>query len=314
MSAPSNWTWPSRPTNEDEFDAMMTSLDRHLADRGLQPFQRGMHAVPLVSNRLGLSGHSLFPSPEQRGAPFSPTDLLGRVHDWYDANYGDRMHMEMSPGSVVFPMHGTLWLLSLPRVWGSVQMFIDQDLTNTGVRIGAHGQQASLNILTSIRGMTQAHARRLQDEDFRTIMLAFQRGWSALNFLDGLTGHAFFDQARNDRKLAVISLMEGNSHKARWDTAQCAEKVFKGLLAGAGHAYPTSGTKGHDIPFLGALVSERLGANLPEQDLVSVHCATAIRYAELPSSQEDAVSAHDALLRLLDALSGYASQSRDGSR
>jgi HEPN domain-containing protein len=303
-----DWTWPSRPTNETEFDAMMTSLDRHLGSCGLLPFQRGLNAVRLVSMRLALSGHNLLPRPEQRGALFSPTDLLGRVHDWYDANYGDRMHMNMSPGAVALQMHGTLWLLELPRIWGTVKMFIDRDLTTKGLLIGAKGRTASHNVLLSVRGMTQAYASRLEDDDLRLIGDAFERGWHGLNFLDGLEEHDLFAQARDDRKLAVVALLDGSPSKARWDTAQCAEKVFKGLLARAGHDYPTDGRRGHDIVHMGSLLEEKLGMRLSADDLAVIHCSAAVRYVEKSVSQEEALAAHDALLRVLNTLSGTGNQ------
>lgn len=48
------WQWPRRPTNEVEFDAMMTSLDGLLAAKGTEPRGRGMAAAMQLSWTLKL--------------------------------------------------------------------------------------------------------------------------------------------------------------------------------------------------------------------------------------------------------------------
>lgn len=303
MNSVDSWRWTERPTDDSGFDAMMTSLDQHLATCNLQPFQRGLNAALLVSTRLGLSGHSLLPTSEQRGNPFSPTDLLGRVHDWYRDNYGKRMNLDMSPGSVVFRMRGTLWRLRVPKVWGRVDMFLSGDLTNTGRNIGTAQEPASHNLLLSIDEMTQAHASRLTYQELGLIASAYARGNAGLVWFDALEGHELFGHARNDYRHSVDALMDGNAlSKAKWDTAQCAEKTFKGLLGSAGHDYPTSAGHGHDIRLLGGLVTTHLGISLPEADLAIVHCPTKVRYGDIPVLPDEALASHSALLRLLTAL------------
>lgn len=54
-----DWTWPAQPTNQEDLDQMMRSLDRHLADIGLRPNQRSLNAVLVASHQLGLSGTPL---------------------------------------------------------------------------------------------------------------------------------------------------------------------------------------------------------------------------------------------------------------
>lgn len=292
-----NWLWFLHPTNQQEFDAMMLSLDKHLATCGLLPAQRGMNASRLVSMRLGLSGLNTFPSPEQRGAPFSATDLLGRVHDWYRDNYAKRMYLG-SAGGVVFNLRGTFWELRLPIMYGTGRLFADRNLQNVGNRLGIR-EPSTLNALTYIKDLTQTYANTLTDEELHGICSTFVRGIEALNVLDSLKNHELFDHARGDRKLAVVALMDGRSSSvAWWQTAQCAEKIIKGLLARKGHGYPTNGGAGHDISALGTRARTKLGLSLSEQDLATVHCSAAVRYGGQPVSQQDALDAHDALLRL----------------
>lgn len=295
------WTWPEQPTNEADFDAMMTSLDRHLASLHLEPFQRDLNAALVVSSTLGLSGTPILGGAGDRGAPFSPRDLLARVHDWFVETYGNRMKMDMSPGTTLLLLHGNLWKYRMPRLWGSMQVFVDRNLDNEGRTLATKkSEPASYNALRSLDGMTQAYANKLTDTELATIHRSFIASFQAMLCLDGLRGHALFDQAKADYRHSVDALFSGHElGKARWETAQCAEKVLKGLLARDGHDYPTKGGRGHDLVHLGNLVKEKLGITLAAQLLTTIKCAAAVRYGETPSSRDEALAAHDALVRVL---------------
>lgn len=298
------WQWASRPTTAEEFDAMMVSLDRHLASEGRAPSQRGLKAALVVSSTLGLSGTPILGGRSGRGAPFSPVDLLARVHDWYVDTYAEKANIDFSPGSVVMQLHGNLWRLKMPWIMGSAQAFIDRDLSNQGNRLSKPGSPpVSLNVLRSVEGITQPYASRLTNEDLRHVMETFAHGFLAVAWLDNLKGNDLFNEARVDYRHSVEALLRGGElGKARWETAQCAEKVFKGLLAQAGHSYPTKGGQGHDIAHLGDLVREKLRVRLVENDLTAAHCSTAMRYGEEKTSLDEALAAHQALLRILNAI------------
>jgi HEPN domain-containing protein len=122
----------------------------------------------------------------------------------------------------------------------------------------------------------------------------------AIEVLNGLSQHVFFEQARMDYEHSVDALMSGFSwSKARWETAQCVEKVLKGLLATAGHEYPNKGGAGHDIPRLGEIVSDKLGLALGPDLLKKIHCEPKVRYGEQGVSPAEAFSAHAALLGVM---------------
>jgi len=293
-----------RPATSEEYEKMMVSLDGHLASLGLGPAQRPLNAALVVSATLGLSGTPILGGSSDRGENFSPKDLLARVHDWYEETYGDRTKIDFSPGSVVISLHGNLWEIKMPKVWGSFRMFISPDLSNTGNHIATRGAPpVQHNILCSVQGMTPAYAKRLSKDEMLLLAGNFINGYEAVMCLDDLKGHSFFDEARVDYRHSVDALLTGHElSKARWDTAQCAEKVLKGLLGRDGHAYPTSGRKGHDIEHLGDLVKEHLGIDLPTADLAVVHCSPAVRYGQERSTTEQALAAHEALVRLLHLL------------
>jgi hypothetical protein len=297
-----DWTWASRPTNEIEYDAMMISLDQHLADCGLEPAQRGLNAVRLVSMRLGLSGTAVPHMGAQRTPAFGPTDLLGRVHDWYDVNYATRMNLDMSPGTVVFKMRGTLWRLRLPKVYGSVDMFLARALDNGGIQVG-RGRPATHNLLTSVEDLTQALADKLSDDDLRSVSRAWQRGWGGLSWLDAVEGPSMFEQARNDYRHSVNALTPGKAFADTWyASAQCVEKCIKGLLARAGHSFPTSAKEGHNLPLLGKLLIDRMNARLASADLQVIDCPSKVRYGGVSVSSSQALAIHEAALRVLSGL------------
>ncbi|MNV14633.1 hypothetical protein D3C71_1053250 [compost metagenome] len=298
------WSWDIRPATVEEYDSMMTSLDGHLASLRLGPAQRPLSAMLVVSSTLGLSGTPILGGSGDRGEPFSPRDLLARVHDWYEETYGEKTKIDFSPGSIVVSMHGNLWEMKIPKVWGSVQMFITADLSNKGNRIATKDSSpAQHNILCSIQGMTQAYAKRLTNDDLLVLAEKFVTGSEAVVCLDDLKGHDLFNEARGDYRHSVDALLTGHElSKARWDTAQCAEKVLKGLLARDGHAYPTSGAQGHDIKHLGGLTKEKFGIELPTTELTMVYCSPAVRYGQEKSTIERALAAHNALVQVLSFL------------
>lgn len=305
-----DWKWGQRPKTVAEFDVMMASLDAHLAHLELSPAQRPLNAALLVSNRLGLSGTPLFGSPLPRGPAFSASDLLARVHEWYEANYGDQIKLNFSPGSIVVAMHGNLWQLEMPRAWGSFQVFLSTDLKNSGRNMGTSSKDpATMNLLLSVKGLTQSHASRMTAADLHTWAEAFQLGYGAVEFLDSLEGHHLYTEARGDYRHSVSALLSGRElGKARWESSQCAEKVMKGLLAQAGNSYPTGGKNGHSIVHLGVLLRSNMGIDLDPGDLDLIECSPAVRYGEEATTRDRALAAHYALLRMLASLSAASSQ------
>lgn len=299
MDTSDEWTWPHRPANEAEFDAMMASLDRHLAARGAKPHQRGITAASRLCMTFGftvpLIGGSGF-----RGEPFGPSDLVERVYEWYSANFGELNKVDPSPGSTVLWLHGTYRRIKIPLLYGGFNVTIDRDL-NSGVQDGVYaGRAPPINVLRLVDDMTQVYANRLEDTDLEFIWREVLTGYEAVKLLDTLSGHEFFDQARGDYEHSVEALLAGHHlSKARWDNAQCAEKVLKGLLDKAGHKYPTYGAKGHDILELGRLANQKLGLSIPDGCLRSIHCPTSVRYGEMNVDQNEAYCAHKDLLAML---------------
>jgi hypothetical protein len=307
MNSIDSWAWPKRPANTAEFDEMMTSLDSHLAIQGLMPQQRSLQAARLVSMALRLSGIPILGVGTARGEPFSPGDLLARVFDWYNDAYGERNKIDFSLGYVVLPLRGTYWTLQIPGAYGTVECFVDRNLGNAGRQLGTRTQPATHNVLTGLGGMTQAYANRLSDDEVGQVLNAYLRGYDAMAALDEMRGHDLFDQAKGDYRHSVDALSSGNTlGNARWDNAQCAEKIFKGLLGRVGHSFPKSGAQGHDIVHLGGLIAMNFGIIIPNSGLRAIHCPTGVRYGEINVDMNEAWTSHTALLDTLANLRSIA--------
>lgn len=299
------WKWPIRPTNKEEFDAMMTSLDIRLSAKGIEPHHRGMRASQQVSWTLKLDDTQILGGPLDRGLPFSPRDLLARVHDWYSDHYGEAMKIDFSPGSFLVVVNGNLWKVRLPRIMGRGELVVNRDLS-IAQKDGVDRRPAIHNVLCSVEGLTQALANKLSDQELAFFFHAFVHSWQAIMTLESLGGHALFSEAKADFRHSVDAITSRREYgKARWEAAQCAEKLLKGLLAREGHPYPKDAGKGHDHVHLGKLLEEKLNIRIIETILATLKTSPAVRYGEEASTLEQAMASHSALLALLKTLGSH---------
>lgn len=305
------WEWPNRPTNEAEFDEMMTSLDRRLSSKGIEPHRRAIMASMQVSWTLKLDGTPFIGGLKDRGPPFSPRDLLARVHAWYSDHYGNAMKVDFSPGTFLVVVNANLWRIRLPMIMGEGVVVVDRDLSK--VQQNTVGRdQAIHNALSSVEGLTQPMANKLTDRELVFFHRAFMHGWQAIMTFDSLRGHPLFAHAKADFRHSVEAISSGREYgKARWEAAQCAEKLLKGFLARAGQAYPTNAGKGHDHVHLGKLLDEKLGIHVDERILSTLKTSPAVRYGEEASSLSQAMDSHSALLALLRILGSHDSVQND---
>lgn len=301
MPETKNWAWSKRPSSEVEFDAMLSSADEYLAQCGHLPHQRPMQAKVLVSSKLGFSAPLFRPNwMNWQSEPFGPTDLLERVDGWYKDNYGKRLLSPFPARSFAVSLRSTLWRVHLPVIFGTVSITVDTDLSV------AH-EGGSWNLLHGIDDFTQAYASRLHPVEIHALLESSKEAFASVDFLNGLPSSggasALAQQARLDYEHSVDALLSGFAwSKARWETAQCAEKVIKCLLQIRGLDFPR-GRDGHDIPKLGALLEEVLAIGIAPHHWHAVHCEPKVRYGEEPVTAQSAYNAHRALLHVLASLS-----------
>lgn len=300
----STWSWPGTPANQAEFEAMMASLDAHLAGEGRAPAQRPFPAALLLSQNLGHSGKPLLPIDRiPINAPYDSGWCIRAAWLWWEKVYGDQVKIDFGPGSVAFRIRGTIWRMQMPRVHGTVEFFADRNLQNQGRSLAKMGDPpASGNMLCFVEGLTQDLAARLDDAEIALIVEAFNRGYRALLRLESLTGDDFFGQAMNEYRSSIDALLASSWPQARRNTASCAEMMFKGMLRKAGTAFPTGGRDGHDIPKLGGQIGAMTWVTFNAAVLAAVHCSTDIRYIKEPATADNALLAHRSLLEILNTL------------
>lgn len=300
--ADKDWTPTVAPSNESEFELMMTDLDTFLTKRGFTPPQRPMNAAFRIAKALAR-GSSIFPPKELAPSPSYQGDhLIAKAYRWYDEVYGEQVNM--------FPGHyfaasvvNAVWRVRLPKVWGRVLWFADRDLQNTGAAIATPDRPASANVLALIDDFPQGSATRLSDDGIRRFSMQFRKAFRGAEIFNKLTSHTLYDAAKNDYNSSVEAIVSTNAYaNARWATAQTMEKMIKGLLASHGHSFPTDAKKGHDLVYLGLILKEKLLIHIPPVWLSQIQCPPNIRYGAIPTSLLEALTVHHVLLEALPYL------------
>lgn len=265
---------------------MMASLDAYLARKGALPHQRPMTGKTLVGQLIGASVH--FGGGAFGFGQNDPT--IERVGKWFKEMYGERLNSPFRSRSVVLDLRGTIWRMRLGITFGSPTLFMDRDPTN------------QYSILRCIEELTPAYAQRLTEAELDHIMAVLELGFPAIEALGGFEGNIMFNIAWLDYEHSVDALMSSiDWGKARWETAQTAEKIMKGMLVVEGQTYP-KGRDGHIIPKLGRLVADHFKVSFPAGLLETIDCKPDVRYGDEEATREEAMAAHYALLQLLPLL------------
>lgn len=159
------------PTQGPEFEKLMGEIDRKLSDEGIEIPSRPIFAVREVSLQFNLSIPIGTPSAR------APSDLrknavIGEaINGWYKDHYGDRLDEDPSPGGIVVLLDGDLYVLRVPRIFGSVDFIISREwLPNPGISRGP----VTVNAAQLVKDMTVGKLARLSDDALRAIANAFE--------------------------------------------------------------------------------------------------------------------------------------------
>lgn len=284
------------PARGPQFEAMMAQIDFKLTNEGVDIPTRPMLAVREVSMTYNLSmplgGDTARLPPELR----ENAALSEAINQWYKENYGDRLKEDPCPGRMVILLDGDLYVLRVPRIFGSVNFILTRQwLPNPGIGRGP----ATCNITQLVDGMTAAKAGRLSDLALETIGAAFEIAVPAAFTLES-TGHDLMFIARGDVEAAVNCLMArgGRFGESKWASLQAAEKVLKAAIDRAGAKYSfTHGLSG----LCKTLADTGLDFDADNQ-VAAIQCKPGIRYGEEPCTRDEALAAHRASLELVNIL------------
>jgi HEPN domain-containing protein len=292
------FSWPHPPKVQADFEALMQAIDSRLTSQGLTPAQRPPSVGRLLWEAFRLAGDVFPPKELAQQEGFEGEVLLAKAHRWYRELYADNLKMNFGPGAVPVRIRNAIWRVRVAFARGGGQLFLDRNLENRGVTIGV---PASLNMLCAIGDFTQAIANRLDDLELRSYAETYSAAFDALQWRDELPRTELLNMARADYDASTEDVLGRRYGQARWSAQQAAEKTIKGLLKLAGTPFPT-GADGHKLLRLSNLLSQHHGIALPADALGRASCSAAVRYAEEPSTEEQALVANHAFLSILREL------------
>lgn len=279
-----------------QFEAMMAQIDFKLTNEGVDIPTRPILAVREVAMtynlNIPLGGDAARLPPElQENAALSEA-----INQWYNDNYGDRLKEDPCPGRMVILLDGDLYVLRVPRIFGSVNFVLTRQwLPNPGIGRGP----ATCNITQLVDGITPAKAGRLSDSALDTIGAAFEIALPAAFTLES-TDHGLMSIARGDVEAAVNGLMArgGRYGESKWASLQAAEKVLKAAIDRAGAKYGYT----HALAGLSKTLADT-GLNFnADAQVAAIQCKPDIRYGQVPCTRDEALAAHRASLELVNIL------------
>lgn len=277
----------------------MQAIDAVLAARGLRPAQRPLNVAPLLWEAFRWEDNIL-PARELALRPgFEGQVLLAKAHQWYERIYAEMLKVRPALSHLPVLMGNDVRRARIILVYGRAKMFVDRNLANCGNWMGAPGRPATFNILCAVDGLTQELANRLGDTELELYAGVTEIAYKALVWRESLPNSQLLTAARADYDGSTEDVLGHRYAQARWGAQQAVEKTLKSLLKIAEIPFPTGGSKGHDLVCLAALLEARLLLVIDQSDLLASSCSPAVRYAEEPSTETQALAANHAVLRIL---------------
>ncbi|WP_061499438.1 HEPN domain-containing protein [Acetobacter malorum] len=279
-----------------KFEAMMAEIDLKLTNEGVDIPSRPISAVREISLKYSLSmplgGDLSRLPPELR----ENAGLSEAINQWYRRTYGDRLHVNPCLGRMVILLDGDLYVLRVPRIFGSVNFVLTRQWSpNPGIGRGP----STCNIVQLIDGLTMAKAKLLSDVALDAIGAAFKIVLPAASTLES-TDHPLMLIAQGDVEAAVNGLMArgGRFGESKWASLQAAEKVLKAAIERAGAKYGFT----HELSGLCKTLADTGLHFDADNQVAAIQCKPGIRYGEESCTRNEALAAHRASLELVNIL------------
>ncbi|ATS38525.1 MULTISPECIES: HEPN domain-containing protein [Xanthomonas] len=297
------WNAPPKPESDHDFDQMMMGLDEHFNALDLHIHQRPGNAAIFIAQTYGKGQKIILfggdPSSDSR--PFSAAWLSQRAHSWYERRYGEDIKVLPSLGFFIIPLEHRAWKVRAPYSNGRLHLVCNRLLHQGEKENIISSGHIDVNMLDCFEGMTQSYADTLDEKALVGIASRFLLGLNALTFLDApsQSDDPLFRQARADYNHSVEALtsIERSYGKARRDTATCAEKIMKGLLAGKGLSFKSN----HELVKLAQALNDQGDLHVDLELASLLYTDASVSYGKAVS-KEEALAAHANLLRFLSEL------------
>lgn len=286
------------PDAGPKFEKMIGEIDSELIAKGMPIPSRPLNAVIEIGKRFKISLPlvslpSNAPSELKRYAQLSEN-----IHTWYEKIYGDRLKIDFSSGSMILDIDGDLYVIKIPRIWGTVEFTVSCQFTKTE-KFFSRGP-VNCNILQLIENLTPAKAEALPNSSLEKIYENFVIGLEAHSILEANQNDTLIQIARGDIKTAMNYLMDRADRygESKWASLQATEKTLKAAIALESAAFKPS----HNLTVLCTQLND-LGVKIDWQALVGqIQCSPGIRYGEQSCSRNEALEAHHASLKFVAAL------------
>jgi hypothetical protein len=252
------------------FDEYMSSVNQRLIDDGVDVEARPMRAWLMVQRELkvGLA---------------MPGAGSERIFAWFRGLYGERLHIDFSPGRILVMLRGDAWAMKLPRVFGT---------------------PPPLPFVRMIEKSTETLIHGLATEELDGLKLIARRAMEAFSAMENKLPL----EVQADWRTAVDQVVT-NHHSyglSKWSSQQAVEKVLSAYVSRNGGNTRLPRRAGFHAHSLEPLVeeAERVGLQAVDRQLLAqAECSASARYpGRLSVTVQQAVAANQSSILICGAI------------
>lgn len=286
------------PQDGPEFEIMMQEIDAKMREDGVAITARPILAFRHISLKYRVAIPVFDPGPRaplelRRLAPLS-----NKVHQWFEATYGDRLKIDPTLGRMVLNLDGDLYAMRLPLFYGTGE-FLASKRFFPKMPLNLN-QSFRANIIELIEDITPAKSNIFSKKSIDSVFDWFPLALKVFYDLDTNSDIELLRIAKSDIDTAVDKLMDrGNRYAdSKWSSLQAVEKCIKAAIAQEGETYKWE----HGLEGLAKQLAKS-NIVLSNPSLLDViQTKGGIRYGELQCTRDEALDAHHASLRVIHDL------------
>ena len=280
-----------------DFNKIMLEIDNKLKEEDVPIPARPLRSFEYLGDKFKVG--LLVTSADEITDPnlFTNYNIANHVDKWFESMYGEKVKIDLSPGSIVLFLKSELWKMKIPYVMGTANLVCDRNLDKyRNIPNVTSGPPPKRNMLLLIENITNDFASSLTQEELIYIRDIFSLAFDVHKFLEYKLSLPFIKDAVSDFNSSVFHLMDKSPHfgLSKWASLQFIEKLIKSYLKVININFP----KIHDIKTLAKIATDNGMRPIINTDLDTVCCAAGVRYGDHKVSLVTAVEAHHAAIRI----------------
>jgi len=270
----------------------MRSVDESLRIRGVRIEARPILAAGEVA-RILRTDVPIVGLEHAVAGVYTGKSLGAHIYAWYLRRYGERLKVDFTVGQTIVLIRGNPYRLVVPWIFGKTTFAIARTLTRylkLPFRDAMSNRQSqALNVLSLIRGLTDAIVEDLTDDDLQAILLWVSRTTTVFHRLED-SSLLLYREAMADLRVAVDSIIASQPAYglSRWSTLQFTEKLMKSFLKTVTQNVPFT----HDLRRLNSLLGQHGLPTVPTTLLDVIQCPADVRYNNSLVTMEEAILSH----------------------